>query len=110
MAATPDVEIVICRHATTGTQASGYDPLIALILTRASFRPEDFFTQRYYRLAYDQTAAEENTQASNAARMLRACHYTVHLAPGLDEDLNTYQRVVGHAVWQCPVHPDHPNS
>jgi hypothetical protein len=110
MTVDPDVEIVICRHATTGTQAHGYDPLITLILARADFLQEDSLGQRYHRLDYDQGTATENAQAADATRMLTACRYTVRLAPGLDEDLNARQREISLASWQGPVHPDLPNT
>jgi hypothetical protein len=102
----PAPDTVICRHLTSGTTATGFDGLSARLLERAGFQREHHFTHSYYRLRYDQGEAKENAQATDAARMLRAAHYTVSLDPGLDLDADSVARAAG---WTCPVHPDAPN-
>jgi hypothetical protein len=103
MPPTPTPAVYICRHATSGTTAHGYDPLIHLLLARAGFQPEEFFGQRYYRLPYDLGTERENAMATDAARMIRAAHYEVDLAPDLDQDATTDQRTA--APGPCPMHP-----
>ncbi|WP_034088316.1 hypothetical protein [Streptacidiphilus albus] len=108
MARTPDVEVYICRHASSGTTAHGCDPLIALLLARAGFWREDFFGTVFHRLPYDLRPGSENAMATDAARMIRAAHYTVHLAPDLDQEADPALRDT--APETCPIHPRQPQS
>ncbi|RAG86209.1 hypothetical protein DN069_07585 [Streptacidiphilus pinicola] len=101
--ARPDEPVVnICRHECTGTTAQGHDPLVSLLLRRAGFITEDYFHQRYRRLPYDLSDGVAERMATNAARMLRACHYQVRIDADLDLDAPP-------GDWTpCPVHPDLP--
>ncbi|WP_042369508.1 hypothetical protein [Streptacidiphilus neutrinimicus] len=108
MARRDDPVVHICRHGCTGTTAHGHDPLVSLLLHRAGFITEQYFHQRYHRLPYDLPDGAAERMATDAARMLRACHYQVHIAPDLDLDASADQP----AAWTpCPVHPDlHQNA
>ncbi|WP_157597380.1 hypothetical protein [Streptacidiphilus rugosus] len=100
-----DPVVHICRHEFTGTTAHGHDPLVSLLLERAGFIPQHFFNAPSYRLPYDLGEATQERMATDAARMLRACHIDVRIAPDLDRDAPADQR----ATWApCPVHPDLP--
>ncbi|WP_052443400.1 hypothetical protein [Streptacidiphilus neutrinimicus] len=101
--ARPDDPVAhICRHASTGTTAHGHDPLVSLLLERAGFIPQRYFNERSHRLPYDLPDGVAERMATNAARMLRACHYQVRIDADLDLDAPP-------ADWTpCPVHPDLP--
>ncbi|WP_370063100.1 hypothetical protein [Streptacidiphilus sp. MAP5-3] len=100
-----DPVVTICQHWCNGTTAHGHDPLISHLLDRAGFLAERYFGERYHRLPYDLPDGAAERMATDATRMLRACHYEVRIDPGLGLDATPEQRATD---WNCPIHPDLP--